>query len=234
MSASSHKHAARQPSDTSTIVMYGLGDHAKLYSGFDILEERSSAVFGMYGNATVNAVVGERVSASQETEFTNDPPIALVDRRNAADMSDMNREEVKARLEASEARVATAVESMRADSAALRADLQTGLKTIEAQGSVMRSEAASFFADARRVLAEIQVAQEKDRNQYYALGYKVIVWSFGTVLTVAGLGLGFWNALHKAPPPAQPPAAAQPAAPQPAAPQPAAAQGQAKSATPPK
>jgi hypothetical protein len=123
-------------------------------------------------------------------------------------MSDMNREEVKSRLEASEARVATAVEGMRADNAALRADLQTGIKAIEAQGQVMRAEAASFFSDARRVLAEIQVSQEKDRNQYYALGYKVIVWSIGTVLTVTGLGLGLWNAIHKAPPPSPAPAPA--------------------------
>jgi hypothetical protein len=46
-------------------------------------------------------------------------------------MSDINVEEVNARIAASEARVATAVEGMRADHAELRANVKSGPHAID-------------------------------------------------------------------------------------------------------
>lgn len=125
-------------------------------------------------------------------------------------MNDMSREEVKARLEASEARVATAVEGMRADAAELRGDMAVALGRIQAQGDQMKADSSAFYADARTILAEIRLAQEQNRNTAYAIGYKVIVWAIGTVIALAGLAIGGYNALKK-PSPVTPTSVSEPA-----------------------
>jgi hypothetical protein len=112
-------------------------------------------------------------------------------------MNDTNREEVKARLEASEARVASALDGIRADTAVLRSDISAGLAKIQAQGEQMKADAGTFYAEARTVLTEIRLAQEQAKSSAYAIGYKVIVWSVSTVLALAGLALGGYNALKR-------------------------------------
>jgi hypothetical protein len=108
-------------------------------------------------------------------------------------MSEMNREEAKARLEASEARVATAVEAMRADNTALRSE-------IRAQGERAQVSADRFYAEAGKVLAEIHLANERQKVELYGLGYKVFSWTLATVLAVGGLSIGAYNALKPKPP----------------------------------
>lgn len=90
-----------------------------------------------------------------------------------ADMSDMNREEVKARLEASEARVATSMETMRSDLGIGLAKIDIGLAKMDT------------------TLAQILVAVEKGKSDRYAAGYKIITWSIATVVALAGLYKAF-------------------------------------------
>lgn len=135
---------------------------------------------------------------------------------NDARMGDMDREEVKARLEASEARVATVVESMRADAAELRSQLHTGLEQIKSQGAVAQASADKFYAqsesllaESKTLLAEIRMAGEKNRADVMGMGYKVITWTLATILTVGSLSVGAYNALKPkqqqpiSPPPVQ-------------------------------
>jgi hypothetical protein len=109
-------------------------------------------------------------------------------------MSDMTREEVKARLEASEARVSTVVETMRSDAAELKSELHTGLEQIKAQGIAAQVNADKFYAQAgtllaesKTLLAEIRQAGEKNRADVMSMGYKALTWIFGAALALCGL-----------------------------------------------
>ena len=107
---------------------------------------------------------------------------------NTAGMSDeMNRHEVTARLEASEARVALAVEGMRSDMAQLRSDMSVHAERSEAK-------AETFYAEAGKVLAEIRAANAEHKASLYGVGYKVIAWTLGTILAVSGVAVGVYRA----------------------------------------
>lgn len=97
-------------------------------------------------------------------------------------MTDMSREEVKARLEASEARVAASMETLRSDLGAGVARIDVGLSKIDTGLAKM---------DAK--LAEILMAVEKGKSDRYATGYKIITWTIGTVFALAGLLLSIYR-----------------------------------------
>ena len=129
-------------------------------------------------------------------------------------MSDMHREEAKARIEASEARVAAVVESMRADAAELRSEVHAGLEQIKAQGVVAQANADTFYADARTILAdsktllaEIRQAGEKNRADVMGMGYKILTWIFGALLALCGLYFTIKKAVQQPPAPQSPVAA---------------------------
>ena len=128
-------------------------------------------------------------------------------------MNDVSRHEMSAALAASEARVATIVESMRADAAELRAELREGNALIKAQGEIAKAgaerfqaDADRFYADARTLLAEsrtalseIRLAGEQNKTAMMGLGYKVITWTLGTILAVGGVSIGAYNAIKRSP-----------------------------------
>ena len=106
---------------------------------------------------------------------------------------------MNARLEASEARMATLAEGIRADNAAARADLAIGLRDIKGVGESIKAEASVFYADAARVLAEMHKAHAVNKTETYAIGYKVATWVFGTLLTLVTVSLAAykaWRDLH--------------------------------------
>ena len=132
-------------------------------------------------------------------------------------MSDMDRVEVKARLEASEARVGKVVESMRADAAELRSQLHTGLEQIRAQGAVAQASADKFYAqagallaDSKTLLAEIRQAGEKNRADVMSMGYKALTWLFGAALALCGLYFTIKKAVEAPRAPAMTSAQSQP------------------------
>jgi len=116
-------------------------------------------------------------------------------------MTDVTRHEMNAALAASEAKVATAVESMRADMAELRAELREGNSQIKAQGEIAKANAAAFqadadrfYADARTLLAEsrtalteIRLAGERNKVNVMGIGYKFLTWFFGAIVALGGL-----------------------------------------------
>ncbi|HGM6719894.1 hypothetical protein J5H43_01870 [Stenotrophomonas maltophilia] len=113
-------------------------------------------------------------------------------------MSELSREEVQARLDASEARVATSVESMRADAAQLRADVKTSLSEIRAQGDRAQASADRFYSEAGRLLAEIKLAGEQNKTAVMGMGYKVAAWIFGAIVAIASLSLAVYKAVSAA------------------------------------
>lgn len=113
-------------------------------------------------------------------------------------MNDMTREEVKARLDASEARVATAIEGVRADAATLRADIKSTLFEIKAQGDRAQVSADRFYAEAGRVLAEIKLAGEQNKTAVMGMGYKVAAWLFGAIVAIGSLSLAVYKAVSTA------------------------------------
>jgi hypothetical protein len=92
-------------------------------------------------------------------------------------MTDINREEVHARLEASEARVATAVTDM-------RADLKTGLSEIRTDMEKMRGSMETMRADIHQMFS----AQTK----------WIVIIVFGALAT-AGTIWGFLKPSYPAP-----------------------------------
>lgn len=110
-------------------------------------------------------------------------------------VSEITRQELDARLEASEARVAMAVESMRADAASLRADVRDGLNEIKIQGVSAQASAEKFYADAGKLLAEIHLANERQKVELYGLGYKVIAWTLGTMLAVGSVAVAVYGVI---------------------------------------
>lgn len=132
-------------------------------------------------------------------------------------MSDVTREEVKARLEASEARVSTVVEAMRSDAAELRSELHTGLEQIRSQGVIAQANADKFYAqagallaDSKTLLAEIRQAGEKNRADVMSMGYKALTWLFGAVLALCGLYFTIKKAVEAPRAPAMTSAQSQP------------------------
>jgi biotin operon repressor len=113
-------------------------------------------------------------------------------------MSDLNREEVKARLEASEAKMATSVEGLRADGATLRADVNSALAEIRAQGDRAQASADKFYSEAGRLLAEIRLAGEQNKTAVMGMGYKIAAWLFGAIVAVASLSLAIYKAVSAA------------------------------------
>ena len=95
-------------------------------------------------------------------------------------MNGPTREEVTARLEATEARVAMAVESIRGDSTAMRSEMSSHFERLQASQD-------RFHAQAGKVLAEIELSNEKHKVSIYGIGYKIFAWSFATVLAIAGV-----------------------------------------------
>lgn len=153
--------------------------------------------------------IRERFAARQATYFPSKVQETLESGRTGTDdvyMSDMHREEAKARIEASEARVGKVVESMRADAAELRSELHAGLEQIKAQGIVAQANADRFYADARSMLAdskallaEIRHAGEKNRADVMGMGYKILTWIFGAALALCGLYFTIKKAVAPAP-----------------------------------
>lgn len=149
----------------------------------------------------------------QQTAVYNPPPpniAADLLEPHTETMADLTREELNAKLEACEARVAAAVESMRADWHGLRADVTQGIAEIRTQGERSQAAADRFYAEAGRVLAEIRLAGEKNRSTVMELGYRVAAWVFGAIVTLGSL----YFTVRKAVEP--PPVASAAPAPQPA------------------
>jgi len=112
-----------------------------------------------------------------------------------ADMSEVTRNEMNARLEASEARVATVAEGIRGELSAMRADFAAMRAQSEADAKIAQARASEFYADARSALTEIKLASEQNKVTIYGIGYKVIAWTLGTILAVGSVALGVWRAL---------------------------------------
>lgn len=100
---------------------------------------------------------------------------------------DLTRHEIQARLEAADARVSGAVESIRADAATLRAELREGIAEIKAQGERSQAAADRFYAEAGRALAEIRLAAEQKRSTIMEMGYRAAAWIFGAMVALGGL-----------------------------------------------
>lgn len=126
-------------------------------------------------------------------------------------MTSITREEVAAKLEASEARVATAVEAMRADAAELRAELREGHAQQKAQAEQAQAEASKFYAEAGRVLAEIRLAGEQNKTALMSIGYKAATWTLATFLALASFGIAAYNAMKRPAVQASPPTTIEPA-----------------------
>ncbi|MCC8492167.1 hypothetical protein [Xanthomonas citri] len=112
-------------------------------------------------------------------------------------MSDINREEVKARLEASEARVAMSAEIIRSEMSQLRSEMSMHAERAQAS-------ADKFYTEAGKVLAEIRLSNAEHKVAMYGVGYKVIAWTLGTILAFGSVGLGAWKAIKDASPPHAP------------------------------
>lgn len=139
-----------------------------------------------------------RPSQSVTVEQMHDWPHDVV-------MSELTREEISARIEASEARVATVVESLRADASDLRADLRDGMARISSQGEVAQAKADQFYAEAHKLLAEsrtalteIRLAGEQSKVNVMGLGYKFLTWFFGAIVALGGLGATVYTAVKRA------------------------------------
>lgn len=89
-------------------------------------------------------------------------------------MSAITRDEINARLEASEARTATITEAMRSEASALRGD--------------MRTEMVELRADLREGMSAIRVDIEKVRGDSHKASLDITRWIMATVVTI---GLGF-------------------------------------------
>ncbi|MDR7070518.1 hypothetical protein J2X02_003383 [Pseudoxanthomonas japonensis] len=103
------------------------------------------------------------------------------------DMAGPTREEINARLEAAEARVAWAVESMRAEVKTGVADIKTLGVEMKAQADKAQATADRFYADAGKVLAEIKLQGEVNRTQIMSMGYKFAAWFLGALVGLASL-----------------------------------------------
>lgn len=120
-------------------------------------------------------------------------------------MNEVTRHELAATVAASEARVATVVEGMRADAAELRAELREGNALMKAQGEKLQAQAIEasaaagrFYSDAGRLLAEIKLAGEQNKTAVMGMGYKVAAWLFGTILAIGSLSLAVYKAVSAA------------------------------------
>lgn len=102
-------------------------------------------------------------------------------------MTEVTRHEMAARLDATEARVALAAESMRSDMGQLRSEMAANAERAQAN-------ADRFYADAGRVLAEIRMTNSEHKAALYGVGYRVIAWTLGTILAVAGIAIGAYRA----------------------------------------
>ncbi|MCF3519740.1 hypothetical protein [Stenotrophomonas maltophilia] len=81
------------------------------------------------------------------------------DERKVRPMGDMNREEVKAKLEASEARVATTLELMRRENAEFRGEIKSSF-------SSMHSDNAEFRAEMREAIASMSVSLSNQARDF--------------------------------------------------------------------
>ncbi|MCD9005183.1 hypothetical protein LDO31_02840 [Luteimonas sp. XNQY3] len=113
-------------------------------------------------------------------------------------MTDVTRHEMNARLEASEARVATVAESIRGELSAMRTDFVAMRAQSESDAKISQARASEFYAEAGKVLAEIRLANSEHKVSMYGVGYKVIAWTLGTILAVGGVALGAWRAFAAA------------------------------------
>jgi hypothetical protein len=114
-------------------------------------------------------------------------------------MSDINRDEVKARLEASEARVATIAETLRSDSdrlrlqvAAITHSVQANAEIAKEQMSSFRSEMSSFRSDMSSFRSEMLRIASETRAEVSGEVHKQRAWILTGALTtlVAILGVG--------------------------------------------
>lgn len=125
----------------------------------------------------------DRMFGSSRIEVERPAPLdpGLTENGNSP-MNDLTRQEVQARIEASEARVAMVAESIKSDMSGLRSE-------ISAQAKISQAAAETFYARANQVLSQIDLSNEKHKNALYGTGYKVIVWTVGTVITLGVLGM---------------------------------------------
>lgn len=109
-------------------------------------------------------------------------------------MSEMQRDEVKARIEASEARMATLAELVRSEAVTARAEITVGFRDLRAINDSIKADAAVFHAEAGRTFADLHRAHAANKADTYALGYRVATWVFGTLLTLMTLALAMYKA----------------------------------------
>jgi hypothetical protein len=118
-------------------------------------------------------------------------------------MTNINREEVHARLEASEARVATAVTDMRAELktglSGMRRDMETGLSEIRADMEKMRADIHQMFSAQTKWIVIIV---------FGALATAGTVWGFLKPSNPAPSMQSVPFVIYAQPSPAQPPPAA--------------------------
>jgi hypothetical protein len=99
-------------------------------------------------------------------------------------MSDINRDEVKSRLEASEARIATAVEGMRSDNDRLRSQMSAIAASFQANAEIAKEQMASFGSEMLRISVDTRAVISNEVHNLRA-------WVLTGALTglVATLGL---------------------------------------------
>ena len=143
---------------------------------------------------------GASLPASTSKSPTENDAAATYDARlsighwDESTMSVLSREEISATCEtieartgASEARMATAMEAIRADSAAARAEMVISCRNMEAINESIKAQASVVIAEIHRDFAANKAAT-------YALGYKIMTWIFGTLLTLMTAGLAIYKA----------------------------------------
>jgi hypothetical protein len=126
-------------------------------------------------------------------------------------MSDINRDEVKARLEASEARTATVAEALRSDSERLRLQVvaithsvQVNAELAKEQMSSFRSEMSSFRSEMSSFRSEMLRIASETRAEVSGEVHKQRAWILTGALTtlVAILGVGVSVFVRSLAPPA--------------------------------
>jgi hypothetical protein len=101
-------------------------------------------------------------------------------------MTEMNREEVKARLEAAEARVQSMAEGMRADNDRLRSSFESSANKIDAAGSVAQAEMNAFRQEMLRSSSETLASVA---NEVHTMKAWVLSGALSALLAIFGLVL---------------------------------------------
>jgi hypothetical protein len=119
-------------------------------------------------------------------------------------MSDINRDEVKARLEASEARVATIAEALRSDSDRLRLQVAAISDSVRANAEIAKEQMSSFRSEMSSSRSEMLRIASETRAEISGELHKQRTWILTGALTtlVAILGVGVSIFVRSLAPPA--------------------------------